>query len=134
MSFFSLAIKFIIDFIIGNILAYFTLIIGFIFLLLSTSYNIYYNLKPHKTYGIKTTLCHYRGHNYKKTLRFEDFKEIYQDNNDFKQLCNIHLYQKNYFDLLNKTRKITKISLLGFILSLIISSIILLISLVISEL
>ena len=37
--------------------------------------------------------------------------------------------QDNYFNLLNKTRKITKISLLGFIISLFIASIILLISL-----
>jgi len=126
MSFFSLAIKFLLDIFEYNTYAFNILILGFIFLLISTSVNIFYNLLKHETKPRAKTWVHYREHSIKS---FEEFKEYHKtnqiENQDLNQLFNMFKFQENYYKLLKWTRRITLTSILSFMICLLISSILL---------
>lgn len=132
MSFFSLAIKFFTDFFVGVQCAYNLIIIGFILLLISTSVNIFYNLRKHETKSIQSTWVHYRVHkdNIKTYDIFKNYKQKTTINDiDLKQLYNTFRYQKNYFNLLNWTRRITLFSILSFLICSLAGTILLFINL-----
>ncbi|MFW9875925.1 MAG: hypothetical protein ACFFG0_22720 [Candidatus Thorarchaeota archaeon] len=132
MSFFSLAIKFFTDFFVRVPCAYNLIVIGFILLLISTSINIFYNLLKHETKSIQPTWVHYRAHK-DKIKTYELFKKYNQettiDDVDLKQLYNTFKYQRNYFNLLKWTRRITLASILSFLICSLAGTLILLFNL-----
>jgi len=131
-SFFSLAINFLLEFLITGDLAKKILIFGFLGLLGSTLVNICYNLWAHSTKNTKLTWYHYRLHFNKikqeknikeKDIKYECFSKYYNnnknqpENEDLIHLYNLYKFQSNYFNLLVHTRWITLISLSVFIIS-----------------
>jgi len=128
MSFFSLAIKFLLDIFEYNPSAFNILILGFILLLISTSGNILYNLLKHETKLRNKTWVHYRDHSIKTFKEFEEYhKNNSIKNHDLNQLFNMFKFQENYYKLLKWTRRITLTSILSFMVCFIISSILLVI-------
>lgn len=134
-SFFSLALTFIINTLVLNEIAKSVLYIGFILLLLLTSYNILFNLKEHATKGTVKTWYHYRHHfndikEKGKDITYQNFTDYCkalesnskaQLEDDWRSLFNLFKTQDNYFKLLKKTRKYTLYSLIEFLISLIVS-------------
>ena len=125
MTFFSLAINILIDWFSLNTISYLIFLIGFIYLLGSTSYNISYNLRKHKTEPREDTLLYYREHEIETFEKFKSYfdekKEELLTNSNLKQLFNTFQFQSNYYNLLDKTRKISLFSILGFVISLLIA-------------
>lgn len=145
-SFFSLALNFIIDAFAFNELAKNVLYVGFILLLILTSYNIFFNLREHATKHTVKTWYHYRHHfndidekgegisyknftDYCKKLTTEQKDQI---KDDWRSLFNLYKTQDNYFKLLKKTRKYTLWSLIEFLIFFILSFILFFISNVVS--
>ncbi len=126
MSFFSLAIKFILEIFEYNLCAFNILIFGFILLLISTSGNIFYNLLKHETKPRTKTWVHYREHSIKS---FTEFKKYHKtnpiENHNLNQLFSMFKFQENYYKLLKWTRRITLTSILSFMICFIFSSVLL---------
>lgn len=141
-SFFSLAINFLLEFLIAGECAKKILICGFLGLLGSTLINIWYNLMKHSTKNTKLTWYHYRDHfnkikkdmNIKKEkINYDIFRDYYnnikdpnklKNEEDFIHLYNLFKFQSNYYNLLAHTRRFTLISLSIFIISFCISLIV----------
>jgi len=121
-SFFSLAINFLLEFLITGECAKIILIYGFLGLLVSTLVNIWYNLMKHSTNNTKITWYHYRHHFKKikqeknikeKNIKYEHFTDYYNNKKnsdkdpvkeDLIHLYNLYKFQSNYFNLLVCTR------------------------------
>ncbi len=128
MSFFSLAIKFVLEIFEYNVYAFNILIFGFILLLISTSGNIFYNLLKHETKPRAKTWVHYRDHSIKTFEEFEEYHKItHIENHDLNQLFNMFKFQEKYYKLLKRTRIITLASIFSFMISFTFSSILLVI-------